>query len=362
MTATLGLSARSASHNALATALRAASAEEVGPMDHFMARPEVRAFCAQAQEPGQSEVSLRFCATLLPTSHPCHAAWLALFCGALVEQGADPTVLFPTLQGLLHAWLERLRRHSAVGVEDDGDGKCTRTFVHSVRSAAVAEPAAEPQDHFCDVDSLVEALDIMVPPMMAMLMREPRNHQCFIEDASLMKLLDDVASSSSTLHVGNLHFLQLAAHSSYEDELVVVLPASRTGFAAQAHGIHNTFQAISLLQNLMRDHAQNLGIQRCIAFRDPDAKGDSSDFMWLQADAFADGMLLDSMRIASGEARLRDNMAKCGKRVLIALETDNDMNIKRHWSGFNFVIHGAQQPSMAFTRYLTPNEVALYLA
>ncbi|MNN95234.1 hypothetical protein D3C81_2140050 [compost metagenome] len=63
---------------------------------------------------------------------------------------------------------------------------------------------------------------------------------------------------------------------------------------------------------------------------------------------------------AWGEAALRDHMSRHGKRVLIALETEE--GTKRNWSGFNGVIHEAQQPSMTFRRYLTPEEVASYLA
>jgi hypothetical protein len=141
---------------------------------------------------------------------------------------------------------------------------------------------------------------------------------------------------------------------------VVVLPASGTGFVARAHGINNNFHAFTLLQNLMRDHVQPLGVRREIAAREPDAERDSADFQWLQADAYANGALVNDMRLAWGEAALRDNLARHGKRVLIALESDEGM--KRNWSGFNGAIHDAQQPSMTFTRYLTPDEVAAYLA
>ena len=46
--------------------------------------------------------------------------------------------------------------------------------------------------------------------------------------------------------------------------------------------------------------------------------------------------------------------------MLIALESDE--GLKRNWSGFNGAIHDAQQPSMTFTRYLTADEVAAFLA
>lgn len=49
----------------------------------------------------------------------------------------------------------------------------------------------------------------------------------------------------------------------------MLLPASGTGFVARAHGINNYFHAFTLLQNLMRDHVQALGVRREIAWRDP---------------------------------------------------------------------------------------------
>ncbi|KAG0907270.1 hypothetical protein G6F31_021681 [Rhizopus arrhizus] len=87
---------------------------------------------------------------------------------------------------------------------------------------------------------------------------------------------------------------------------------------------------------------------------------DTADFQWLQIGAYADGELVQPMLWAWGEAALRLNMAKHGKRVLVALETDE--GTQRNWSGFNGIIHAAQQPSMTFKRYLTAAEVTSYLA
>jgi len=139
-----------------------------------------------------------------------------------------------------------------------------------------------------------------------------------------------------------------------------VLPASGTGFIAEAHAINNTFHALTLLQILIGEHAQALRVQREIASRTPDMDGDTADFQWLQAGAYAGGELKNMLKWAWGEAALRDHPSRHGRRVLIALETDE--GTKRNWSGFNGAIHEAQQPSMTFKRYLTPEEVASYLA
>jgi len=64
------------------------------------------------------------------------------------------------------------------------------------------------------------------------------------------------------------------------------------------------------------------------------------------------------MAWAWGEAPLRENAARHGKRVLIALDKEG---VRRSWSGFTGACHGAQNPHIEFLRYLTPQEVRGYL-
>ncbi|MFM9894112.1 hypothetical protein [Achromobacter xylosoxidans] len=344
----------------LAAALRSpvTSADDVETLDAFFQRPEVRAFYEQAQDPAHTSAGLRFCAELLPSLHPSRAAALALMCGSLVEDGADPVLLFPALQALLGPWLQTLRPYCALEVDDD-DAEVEEADRLAWKEA-VARLEAIPEDRRWELDAQVAAIDTLVLPMMAMLMRDQRNHQAFVADAELMDLLYAMTTLNDNLPFEQLHYLWLASRISYEEELVVVLPTSGTGFVARAHGINNNFHAFTLLQNLMRDSVQALGVRREIAAREPDAERDSADFQWLQADAYAQGKLVNDMRFAWGEAALRDNLARHGKRVLIALETEEGM--QRNWSGFNGAIHDAQQPSMTFVRYLTPDEVTAYLA
>lgn len=348
-----------AAHATLATALRTpvVSADDAETLDGFFKRPEVRAFYEDALASAHTAASLRFCAELLPSLHPSRAAALALMCGSLVEDGADPVLLFPALQALLGPWLRTLRPYCALEVEDD-DAEVEEADRLAWKEA-VARLEAIPEDRRWELDARVAAIDTLVLPMMAMLMRDQRNHQAFVADADLMDLLYAMTTLNDNLPFEQLHYLWLASRISYEEELVVVLPTSGTGFVARAHGINNNFHAFTLLQNLMRDHVRTLGVRREIAAREPDAERDSADFQWLQADAYAQGKLVNDMRFAWGEAALRDNLARHGKRVLIALETEDGM--QRNWSGFNGAIHDAQQPSMTFVRYLTADEVVAYL-
>ncbi|AYD63405.1 hypothetical protein DVB37_05370 [Achromobacter sp. B7] len=334
------------------------SADDLDTLEQFFDHAEVRAFYAQSQDPAYTSANLLACATLLPELHPNRASALALLCGSMVEDGADPAILFDSLHALLRQWLRTLRPYCAQEVDEDDeevDQADRKAWVD-----AQAELAAVPLDTRWEVESLQQAVDVLVLPMMAMLMRSQRNHESFIADTSLMALLHPMATTNDSFPFEELHFLWLASQISYVDELVVVLPTSKTGFVARAHGVNNSFHAFTLLQILIGEHAQALQVKRDIAARQPDMDRDSADFQWLQAGAYTNGELTQPMLWAWGEAALRHNMARHGRPVLIALETDE--GTKRNWSGFNGAIHDAQAPSMTFKRYLTTEEVASYLA
>jgi len=81
------------------------AADDLESMEQFFQRPEVGAFLTHARNPAHTAAALQECADLLPQLHPSHAAALALMGGSLVESGADPAILFPTLHALLRDWL-----------------------------------------------------------------------------------------------------------------------------------------------------------------------------------------------------------------------------------------------------------------
>ncbi|MGV2906530.1 hypothetical protein [Achromobacter sp. AGC25] len=332
--------------------------DDLDSLEQFFNRPEVRAFYAHAQDPAHTAACLRVCADLLARLHPNRASALALMCGSLVEDDADPAILFPTLQSLLRPWLETLRPYCAQEVEDDDEE--VEAADRQAWTDAQAKLAGVPEDRRWEIEALHQSVDVLVLPMMTMLMRDRGNHHAFVSDTALMALLHPMATHNDSLPFEQLHYLWMAAQVSYEDELVVLLPASRAGFVARAHAVNNTFHAFTLLQIIIGEHAEELGVKREIAPRQPEMERDTADFQWLQVGAYSGGELVQPMLWAWGEAALRHNMAKHGKRVLIALETE--AGAQRNWSGFNGIIHDAQQPSMTFTRYLTADEVASYLA
>lgn len=349
----------------------------------FFARPALATLYQRARDPLHTASILQGCATLLPELPPQRAAMLALMCGTLVEDGADPRVLFPVALDLLHRWLQQLQPYCAEAVEED-DTEPPDPAALQAWEDAHAQMAAVPRDQRWEVELLHQAADLLVLPLMTMVLRDRRNHADFLAHSALQALLATLHRSDS-LPFEQLYYLVLAADISYEDALAVVLPASGTGFIARVHAANNGFHAFSMLQRLIRHHGQALRVRPEIwdaadpasdasggapdADMDSDvgdvddeadnADSDTAAFQWLQATAYAGGQLVNPMAWAWGEAPLRSFASRQGLRVLIAL--DGEGGCSRRWSGFTSACHAAQDPHVEFQRYLTPQEVAALL-
>lgn len=328
----------------------------------FFAQPPVAALYAQAKDPAHSAAVLQALAELLPELPPYPASLLALMSGSLVESGAEPTLLFPCCLTLMQRWLERLAPYCAREVEtEDAEDDPEATQAWATAQARIEALAGAEADA---VDTLFEAVELLVLPMMTMVLRDEGNHQRFLADHALQEHIASLYDNDS-LPFEQLYFLWLAACISYEDELVVVLPATGTGLVVRAHGVNNNFHTFSLLQQLMREHQQALGITLpATVHGDVDVDGDSDGadsaaFAWLQATAYAQGKLVNDLAWAWGEAPLRHNARRQGHCVLIAL--DQPDACRRNWSGFDSPCHDAQRPHLVFKRYLTPKEVAAFL-
>jgi hypothetical protein len=325
----------------------------------FFSRKEVVDFYISATKSPDKNDVLRLAADQLPVLHPHRAALLALFCGALVEDGADPHLLFGAALELMAGLLASLEPFCATQpMEDDDDAESDELAEWQAANAALGALSA--QERF-EVEARQAAAALLVLPLMTMLMRDVRNHRVLLADGELVARIDAMAVNDS-LPIDGLHFLQGAAELAYEDELVVLLPASGTGMLVKAHAINNNFHAFSLLQKLMRKHAKALGIQPpereagANASRDTDC----AEYLWLQADAFRNGELVDPMAWSWGEGALRENARRQGRLVLVALDTQDKPS--RSWNGFNRVLHSEQKSRVSLVRLLAPEEVAGYLA
>lgn len=339
-------------------------------MAAFFAHPEMAELHRQARQPQWTGPILQACSALLPGLPAYPASMLALMAGSLVEDGADPTLMFPACLDLLDLWLQELLPYCAEEVDEDDEE--TEPEALQAWADAQARLAAVSGERRREVEMLQQAVDLLVLPMMTMVLRDERNHAAFIAHGGLQQRLATMHRNGS-LPFEQLFYLTLAAGISYEDELAVVLPASGTGFIARVHAANNGFHAFSLLQGLIRSHAQALGVRPQIlgdasepdddappkSEMDADADADAAIFQWLQAGAYARGELVNAMAWAWGEAPLRSFAMRQGRRVLIALDSED--GCRRRWSGFTSACHAAQNPHAVFKRYLTPAEVAALL-
>lgn len=328
----------------------------------FFSREEVRDFYLSVMKSPEKNEVLQLAVDQLPLLHPHRAALLALLCGALVEDGADPHLLFGAALELMADLLASLEPFCATQPLE-GDDDADPDDLAEWQAANAALGALSAQERF-EVEARQAAAGLLVLPLMAMLMRDVRNHRALLADGELVARIDAMAVNDS-LPIDGLHFLQGAAELTYEDELVVVLPASGTGMLVKAHAINNNFHAFSLLQKLMRKHAKALGIQppqvpAGEASANANRDSDSAEYLWLQAHAFSNGELVDPMAWSWGEGSLRENVRRQGRLVLVALDTQNKPS--RSWNGFDRVLHSEQKSRVSLVRLLTPEEVAGYLA
>ncbi|MGJ7566365.1 hypothetical protein ACSFBM_21135 [Variovorax sp. GB1R11] len=337
----------------------------------FFEREEVQSFYFDTLENPDKDDVLRASAGLLPGLHPHRAALLALLCGALVENGADPRLLFDAAQGLMGRLLASLAPYCAMAPQEaeadeaqDEEELEELEALAAWQAANAAFEALAPQERF-EVGARQAAVDLLVLPLMAMVVRDVHNYRALLADGVLMSHIEDMYANDA-LPFEQLHFLRGAAQLAYEDELVVLLPTSRVGMVVKAHGINNNFHAFSLLQDLMRTHAATLGIRQSFAERpaaddeDDSRDSDAAEYLWLQATAFSNGELVDGMAWSWGEGTLRENARRQGKLVLVAVETEDKP--ARSWNGFNGVLHSEQKAHVSLVRFLAPDEVAAYLA
>ena len=330
------------------------------PAQAFFAQPPMQAFLQQVHQPAQTAAALQTCAALLPELPAQNAALLALMGGSLVEDGADPRILFPVCLQLLDLWLQQLQPFCAADTRADPEPDPQDIEIwHQVQQRLQALPS--PQR--AEIEALQQAVEWLVLPVMTMVLRDESNHAAFIAQSALQAMLEPMYCNDS-LPLEQLYYLIQAAAISYEDELVVVLPTSHTGFVARVHAANNGFHAFSLLQSLMHSHAAALNIRPEVWGDTPNhaeqADSDSALFQWLQATAYEKGELVNPMAWAFGEAPLRSFAMRHGKRVLIALDADNGP--RRGWSGFTSPCHDAQNPHAVFKRTLSAEEVAAFLS
>lgn len=295
------------------------------PLAQLLGEPEVQDFMRALEDlpPAQQAEWLTELAELLPTLNLEPAAVLAVCCGAMVEDGADPEAAFPALW----ARFEQLRARVAEGEE---------------------VPAA--------------AWKFTVMGLMTMLCRSVRNRQQLRAAPGLDTWLEAHEALS-----GHLYFLAGVWAGSDEPSLYVLLPEHGTGLEISISQLNNTFHLLTLLQPLLVAHSQALGLPplRPAPATTTHNNNDNDDtiyaqFGWLNALAYEGGPL-NPVQMAWGEATVRDLPQVDGRVVLLA--STSAKNPSRSWNdGFCALLHDAQEPRVDFRHLLSAAEVAATLA
>jgi len=106
----------------------------------FFDRDAVSDFYRATVQEGTGDEVLQTAAALLPELHPLRAALFAILCGGLVENGADPRLLFPAALRRLAQLLASLAPYGAAEPMEDDEGK-----KRPRRNRPMSSPGAPPR-------------------------------------------------------------------------------------------------------------------------------------------------------------------------------------------------------------------------
>ncbi|XZF15785.1 hypothetical protein ACTHGU_06590 [Chitinophagaceae bacterium MMS25-I14] len=284
------------------------------------------------------------------------AACLALVCGAWVEGGGNPEVGFDSLLLLFQRILQEIYPYAAQLPDgDDAEGlEAAKERWDKVEAMTAAQSDPEKEQ----VASYIAALDLLVLPMMAMLMRSETNRTKFREDALDLGGYFYYIYYADNLEFENLHFLHHVYGLSDIDSLFIVFPKQKTGMEVSVHAVNNNFHLFTLLQALIAEDGPELGLPQG-ASEAAERDFYTGAFHWLSAHAYEDGKLASPMALAWGEAPVYHNPQKNGQYIIYA----DEKTMGRSWdASFCTVWHDQQNAHVHFKRMLTLAEVEKSLA
>jgi hypothetical protein len=183
----------------------------------------------------------------LPDVH--RSAFLALMCGALVEQGCDPQPMAAPLRAALKKVLESCGRlleacrakMPAVIPEDDDDSDDSDEAGYTPAEAAFMEARQQVAPKMPKENEAWEALKQFWRPAIA---AYTKNDMARIAAQSLRPLALPIAE----FHEGG-HWLQLVLSVLDNEPLVVIEPETNTGVLARISGVVDNFQLHILLMD-----------------------------------------------------------------------------------------------------------------
>jgi hypothetical protein len=183
--------------------------------------------------------SMRTLANNLDFEDPIRAASLALVCGALVENGADPNVVAKPLTARLHRLLESAAAFTDMcmsqmpDARDDDEADPAEQFEEVKNRLASSRPRET---------AVWKALDVFWRPAVAVFSASDAARE-------LAKPLRPLAQQIADYHEGG-HWLQLILSVLSDEPLLVIEPSARLGFTGRISGIVDNFQLNVLLMDM----------------------------------------------------------------------------------------------------------------
>jgi hypothetical protein len=186
----------------------------------------------------QANAALSELADYISLDDPSRGAFVALVCGALVENGCDPSVLSKPLSRRLESVLESSARLAAASIarmpesegEDEDPGKAFEATRQQVAGAMPLENAAW------------EALNTFWRPAIAVFSVSPSVR---VEARGLR----DLATKIADHHEGG-HWLRLMLSVLDNDPVLAIEPQTRRGILARMSGVVDNFQLNVLLMDI----------------------------------------------------------------------------------------------------------------
>jgi len=213
-------------------------------------RSAIRAVLEAAQTAGDAarDAALARLSTAIAQANDLeHAAATALACGALVEEGASPTIaLSAILERLPRTFGDALHFVEACREDDDANEGDERNCIERCGAHISTEMPSEAR--------AFRSLENLCLPAVAMLSRSKDARKSLANRESLLSLAAPLRDWSSAVH-----FFAMMLEVLDDEPLIALHPRTRRGYALSISGIADGFQLHTLLADaLLGDPANGL--------------------------------------------------------------------------------------------------------
>ncbi len=242
----------------------AAEAPE-GAFDPQQFRELSQAIFEESDGAEDAEVSdaLRRLSEVIATANPFRASLVALTCGALVENGADPTIAIESILDRLPEVLERADAFARACVAE-WDAYAADETIDQEGAEELEDDGEDEEDQDDDFDTILQAVGPRVAEAdpegarawfshpnfclaaVAMLAASPSNRRIARQRRELKTLAEPLAEVSPPAG-----FLAKLLSVLDDEELIVLDPEQKRGYRVRIQGIADNFQLHTLLADAL---------------------------------------------------------------------------------------------------------------